>query len=54
MKRVLTAVLLISVVLLIVFKAPLWLFIPIINLFMVLNLRKYLSIVEAADFKPFR
>jgi phosphatidate cytidylyltransferase len=54
MKRVLTAVLLIPVVLLIVFKAPLWLFIPIVGLFVVLGLREYLSIVEAAGFKPFR
>lgn len=54
MKRVLTAAALIPVVLLIVFKAPEWLFIPIVGLFMVLGLREYLSIVAAASFKPFR
>src|SRR5438045_354367 len=54
MKRVLTAVALIPMVLLIVFKAPLWLFIPIVSLFVVLGLREYLSIVAAAGFKPFR
>lgn len=54
MKRVLTALVLIPVVLLIVFKAPLWLFIPIVGVFVVLGLREYLSIVEAAGFKPFR
>src|SRR5215469_9936305 len=54
MKRVLTALVLIPVVLLIVFKALVWLFIPIVGLFVVLGLREYLSIVEAAGFKPFR
>jgi phosphatidate cytidylyltransferase len=54
MKRVLTAVALIPVVLLIVFKAPEWLFIPIVGLFVVQGLREYLSIVAAAGFKPFR
>src|SRR5256885_17220866 len=49
-----TAVVLIPALLLIVFKAPLWLFIPIDSFFVVLGLREYLSIVAAAGFKPFR
>jgi len=54
MKRVLTAAVLVPVVLLLVFKAPIWLFIPIVGLFVVLGLREYSSIVEAAGLKPFR
>jgi phosphatidate cytidylyltransferase len=54
MKRVLTAVVLIPVVLLIVFKSPLWLFVPIVGVFTVIGLREYLSMVEAAGLKAFR
>lgn len=54
MKRVLTAVALIPVVLLIVFKAPLWLFALVVAALIVLALREYLDIAEAAGIKPFR
>jgi len=54
MKRVLTAAVLIPVVLLIVFKAPLWLFALVVAAIIVLALHEYLSIVEAAGIKPFR
>jgi phosphatidate cytidylyltransferase len=54
MKRVLTAVLLIPVVLLIVFKAPLWLFTLVVAAIIVLALHEYLGIVEAAGIKPFK
>jgi phosphatidate cytidylyltransferase len=53
MKRVLTAVVLIPVVLLIVFKAPLWLFALVVAAIIVLALHEYLSIAEAAGIKPF-
>jgi phosphatidate cytidylyltransferase len=54
MKRVLTAAALIPVVLLIVFKAPLWLFALVVAAIIVLALHEYLGIVEAAGIKPFR
>jgi phosphatidate cytidylyltransferase len=54
MKRVLTAVVLIPVVLLIVFKAPLWLFVPVVGVFIVIGLREYLSMVEASGAQAFR
>ena len=54
MKRVLTAAVLIPVVLLIVFKAPLWLFALVVAAIIVLALHEYLVIVEAAGIKPFR
>jgi phosphatidate cytidylyltransferase len=54
MKRVLTAVALIPVVLLIVFKAPLWLYALVVAAVIVLALREYLEIAEAAGVKPFR
>jgi phosphatidate cytidylyltransferase len=53
MKRVLTAVALIPVVLLIVFKAPLWLFALVVAVIIVLALHEYLNIAEAAGAKPF-
>ncbi|HEY2113852.1 MAG TPA: phosphatidate cytidylyltransferase [Candidatus Angelobacter sp.] len=53
MKRVLTAVVLIPVVLLLVFKAPLWLFALVVAAIIVLALHEYLGIVEAAGIKPF-
>jgi phosphatidate cytidylyltransferase len=54
MKRVLTAVALIPVVLLLVFKAPLWLYALVIAGIIVLALREYLDIAKAAGIKPFR
>ena len=54
MKRVLTAVVLIPVVLLLVFRAPLWLFALAVAGIIVLALHEYLSISEAAGLKPFR
>jgi len=54
MRRVLTAAALIPVVLAIVFKAPLWLFVPVVGVFTVIGLREYLSMVEAAGLKAFR
>jgi phosphatidate cytidylyltransferase len=54
MKRVLTALVLIPVVLLIVFKAPLWLFALVVAGIIVLALHEYLAIAEAAGLKPFK
>ncbi|HET9280434.1 MAG TPA: phosphatidate cytidylyltransferase [Candidatus Angelobacter sp.] len=54
MKRVLTAVALIPVVLLLVFKAPLWLYALVIAAIIVITLREYLDIAKAAGVKPFR
>jgi phosphatidate cytidylyltransferase len=53
MKRVLTAAALIPVVLLIVFKAPLWLFALVVAAIIVLTLHEYLDIAERAGIKPF-
>jgi phosphatidate cytidylyltransferase len=53
MKRVLTAVVLVPVVLLIVFGAPLWLFALVVSAIIVLALHEYLGIAEAAGIKPF-
>jgi phosphatidate cytidylyltransferase len=53
MKRVLTAVVLIPVVLLLVFKAPLWLFALAVAAIIVLALHEYLNISDAAGVKPF-
>ena len=54
MKRVLTAVVLIPLVLLVVFRAPLWLFAITIAAIIILALHEYLNIAEAAGIKPFR
>src|SRR5581483_9566216 len=54
MKRVLTAVALIPVVVLLVFRAPLWLFALVIAALIVITLREYLDIAKAAGIKPFR
>jgi phosphatidate cytidylyltransferase len=51
MKRVLTAAVLVPVVLLVLFKAPIWLFVPAIAFVIVLGLKEYLGIVEAAGIK---
>src|SRR6185312_12121367 len=53
MKRVLTAVVLIPVVLLIVFRAPLWFFALAVAGIIILALHEYLSIAETAGYKPF-
>ena len=53
MKRVLTAVVLIPLVLLVVFKAPLWLFALAVAAIIVLSIHEYLNIAEAAGVKPF-
>ena len=53
MKRVLTAVVLIPVVLLLVFRAPLWLFALAVAGIVVLALHEYLNIAELAGAKPF-
>jgi phosphatidate cytidylyltransferase len=52
MKRVLTAVVLVPLVLLAVFRAPLWLFAVLVAAITVLALREYLGIAEAAGAKP--
>jgi phosphatidate cytidylyltransferase len=54
MKRVLTAVVLIPLVLVAVFKAPLWLFATIVAAIALFTLHEYLNIVETAGIKPFR
>lgn len=54
MKRVLTAVVLAPLVLLAVFRAPLWLFALLVGAVIVLALHEYLGIAEAAGVKPFR
>jgi phosphatidate cytidylyltransferase len=53
MKRVLTAVVLVPLVLLAVFRAPLWLFALLVAAVIILALHEYLHIAEAAGFKPF-
>jgi|SRR5215472_4256671 len=54
MKRVLTAVVLIPLVLLLVFKAPLWLFTLVVGLVILLCLHEYLGIVERYGITPVR
>jgi phosphatidate cytidylyltransferase len=54
MKRVLTAVALIPVVLLLVFKASILFLAPAIGLITILGLKEYLGIVEAAGIKAIR
>jgi phosphatidate cytidylyltransferase len=54
MKRVLTAVVLVPLVLLIVVRAPLWLFALVVGGAIILALREYLNIAEQAGVKPFR
>lgn len=54
MKRVLTAVVLVPLVLLAVFWAPWWLFDLLVAIIIVLALHEYLNIVEASGMKPFR
>jgi phosphatidate cytidylyltransferase len=54
MKRVLTAVVLIPLVLLVVFKASLWLFSVVVGVIVVVCLHEYLAIVERYGIKPVR
>jgi len=54
MKRVLTAVVLVPLVLLAVFRAPLWLFALLVGAVIVLALHEYLAMAEAAGIKPFK
>lgn len=54
MKRVLTAVVLIPLVLLVVFWAPIWLFSLVVGLLVVLSLHEYLAIVEHSGIEPVR
>lgn len=54
MKRVATAVVLIPIVLLIVFRAPLWLFAAIVALVALLATREYLDIAQLYGLRPFR
>ena len=54
MKRVLTAVVLIPLVLLVVFRAPLWLFSGVVGLVVLVCLREYLGIVKRHGIAPSR
>ena len=54
MKRVLTAVILIPLVVLALFLAPMWLFTLLVLAVAVLAAREFLAIVEADGFRPFR
>jgi phosphatidate cytidylyltransferase len=51
-KRVLTAIVLIPLVLLAVFKAPLWLFALVIAVVAVLTIHEYLNIIRASGIEP--
>ena len=53
MKRVLTAAVLIPLVILALFKAPLWLFTLLVFAVAVLAAREYLGIATATGFRPF-
>ncbi|MBZ5530241.1 MAG: phosphatidate cytidylyltransferase [Acidobacteriia bacterium] len=52
MKRVLTAVVLIPVVLLLVFKAPLWLFALALAAIVVLSIHEYLNVIKGYGIQP--
>jgi phosphatidate cytidylyltransferase len=54
MKRVLTAVVLIPLVLLVVFKAPLWVFATVVGLVMLLCLYEYVAVIESYGIEPSR
>ncbi len=54
MKRVLTAVILIPLVVLALFKAPLWLFTLLVLGVALLAAKEYLDIASSAGFRPFR
>ena len=53
-KRVATAVVLIPIVLLIVFRAPLWLFAAVVGVIALITTREYLDLVEHYGIKPAR
>src|SRR5579872_5419688 len=52
MKRILTALVLVPVVLLVVFKAPLWLFAALVAVVSALSLHEYLNIVRVCGIEP--
>jgi phosphatidate cytidylyltransferase len=54
MKRVATAVVLIPIVLLIVFRAPLWLFAAVVGLIALITTSEYLGLADAYEIKPAR
>ena len=54
MKRVATAVILIPIVLLIVFRAPLWLFAAVVGVIALITTRECLNLAEAYGIKPSR
>jgi phosphatidate cytidylyltransferase len=54
MKRVATAVILIPIVLLIVFRAPLWLFAAVVGVIALITTREYLGLAEVCAIKPAR
>jgi phosphatidate cytidylyltransferase len=54
MKRVLTAVVLIPIVLLLTFKAPLWLFCLVVAVVAMLAMREYMDLVVAYGYEPLR
>lgn len=54
MKRVLTAVVLVPLVLLVVFKAPLWVFALVVGLVVLLCLHEYIAIIEGYGVEPLR
>ena len=54
MKRVLTAVILIPIVVLALFKAPIWLFTLLVFVVAVLAAHEYFGIVKAQGFRPFQ
>ena len=51
-KRIATAVILIPIVLLIVFRAPLWLFAAVVGLVALISTREYLGLADAYGIKP--
>jgi len=53
-KRVATAVVLIPIVLLIVFRAPLWLFASVVGVIALITTREYLGLAGAYEIKPSR
>lgn len=54
MKRLLTAVVLIPIVLLLTFKAPLWLFSVVVAVVAMLALREYMDLVVGYGYEPLR
>jgi phosphatidate cytidylyltransferase len=54
MKRLLTAVVLIPIVLLLTFKAPLWLFAAVVAVVAMLAMREYMDLVVAYGYEPLR